>query len=74
MFCLILIIRLPKYIITKKWISPLALRKRIAELIENELGFCAENHIPINSVRAGGYVGVHEVLAVGRMRKAVHCA
>lgn len=53
----------------KKVDKPSGTAKRIAELIENELGFCAENHIPINSVRAGGYVGVHEVLAVGECER-----
>ena len=53
----------------KKVDKPSGTAKRIAEVIENELPDFAENHIPINSVRAGGYVGVHEVLAVGECER-----
>lgn len=49
--------------------KPSGTAKRIAEVIENEIGSGAESHIPINSVRAGGYVGVHEVLAVGECER-----
>lgn len=51
----------------KKFDRPSGTAKRIAELIENELP--EAGHIPINSVRAGGYVGVHEVLAVGECER-----
>ncbi len=53
----------------KKADKPSGTAKRIAEVIENELPGDATNHVPINSVRAGGYVGVHEVLAVGESER-----
>ncbi len=53
----------------KKADKPSGTAKRIAEVIENELPDGAESPVPINSVRAGGYVGVHEVLAVGECER-----
>ena len=54
---------------SRKLDRPSGTAKRIAETLENELPDIPVNHIPINSVRAGGYVGVHEVLAVGDYEK-----
>ena len=46
----------------KKTDRPSGTAKIIAETIHNEI---PAGDVPVNSVRAGGYVGVHEVLAVG---------
>jgi|AGTN01.1.fsa_nt_gi dihydrodipicolinate reductase len=54
---------------SRKFDRPSGTAKRIAETLENELPDIPVNHIPINSVRAGGYIGVHEVLAVGEFEK-----
>ncbi len=48
---------------------PSGTAKRIAEALEGELPDIPVSHIPINSVRAGGFIGVHEVLAVGEYEK-----
>ncbi len=50
---------------SRKTDRPSGTAKRIAEAIESELPDIPVSHVPINSVRAGGYVGVHEVMAVG---------
>jgi 4-hydroxy-tetrahydrodipicolinate reductase len=54
---------------SRKLDRPSGTAKRIAETLESELPDIPVNHIPINSVRAGGYIGVHEVLAVGEFEK-----
>jgi 4-hydroxy-tetrahydrodipicolinate reductase len=54
---------------SRKMDRPSGTAKRIAETLENELPDIPVSHIPINSVRAGGYIGVHEVLAVGEYEK-----
>lgn len=54
---------------SRKTDRPSGTAKRIAETLENELPEIPVSHIPINSVRAGGYIGVHEVLAVGDYEK-----
>lgn len=50
---------------SKKMDIPSGTAKKIAHVLKNELQFDTDSEIPINSVRAGGYVGVHEVMAVG---------
>lgn len=52
----------------KKHDIPSGTAKRIAETIGRELPLDA-SQIPINSVRAGGYIGIHEVLAVGESER-----
>jgi 4-hydroxy-tetrahydrodipicolinate reductase len=47
---------------SKKYDIPSGTAKRIADTLERELPI---DQIPINSVRAGGYIGVHEVMAAG---------
>lgn len=54
---------------SRKTDRPSGTAKRIAETLESELPDIPVSHIPINSVRAGGYIGVHEVLAVGEYEK-----
>lgn len=54
---------------SRKKDSPSGTAKRIAETIENELPDIPVSRIPINSVRAGGYIGLHEVMAVGEYEK-----
>lgn len=49
---------------SKKTDIPSGTAKKIANVLKSELKM-EENDVPINSVRAGGYVGVHEVMAVG---------
>lgn len=49
--------------------SPSATAKRIAGVLEQELNCTNENRVPINAVRAGGYIGYHEVLAVGEYER-----
>ncbi len=49
----------------KKTDRPSSTAKRIAETIRDGLDGKKPPEIPINSVRAGGYVGVHEVLVAG---------
>jgi 4-hydroxy-tetrahydrodipicolinate reductase len=50
----------------KKKDSPSATAKRIAHALEVELG---KTSVPINAIRAGGYIGHHEVLIVGEYEK-----
>lgn len=54
---------------SRKLDRPSGTAKRIAETLESELPDIPVHTIPINSVRAGGYIGVHEVLAVGEFEK-----
>ena len=54
---------------SRKTDHPSGTAKRIAETLESELPDIPVSRIPINSVRAGGYIGVHEVLAVGEYEK-----
>ncbi len=49
--------------------SPSATAKRIAGVLECELNCTSDNKVPINAVRAGGYIGYHEVLAVGEYER-----
>jgi len=49
--------------------APSATAKRIAEAIGRELGLKGEGAVPIHAVRAGGYIGRHEVLIVGEYEK-----
>ncbi len=49
----------------KKADKPSGTAKKIAALLEKGLHMEIGEHVPINSVRAGGYIGVHEVMAVG---------
>jgi len=46
--------------------APSATAKRIAHALELELG---RTSLPINAIRAGGYIGHHEVLIVGEYEK-----
>lgn len=48
----------------KKMDRPSGTAKIIAKTLENELEMAPDKHIPIHSIRAGGYVGLHEVLLV----------
>lgn len=50
---------------SKKTDSPSGTAKKIAALLEKELHMSPDEHVPVSSVRAGGYVGIHEVMAVG---------
>ena len=52
----------------KKRDIPSGTAKRIADTLERELP-PDSSQIPINSVRAGGYIGVHEVMAAGECEK-----
>ncbi|HOV69095.1 MAG TPA: 4-hydroxy-tetrahydrodipicolinate reductase [Clostridia bacterium] len=52
----------------KKLDRPSGTAKKIAKAIENELLYNKKS-VPINSVRAGGYVGVHEVLIAGECER-----
>ncbi len=54
---------------SRKLDKPSGTAKRIAETLQSELPDIPVSPIPINSVRAGGYIGVHEVLAVGEYEK-----
>lgn len=54
---------------SRKLDRPSGTAKRIAETLESELPDIPVSRIPINSVRAGGYIGMHEVLAVGEYEK-----
>ncbi len=49
--------------------APSATAKRIADTLENELYRRGEATVPIHAVRAGGYIGHHEVLIVGENEK-----
>jgi 4-hydroxy-tetrahydrodipicolinate reductase len=49
--------------------SPSATAKRIAGVLEQELSCAGDNRVPINAVRAGGYIGYHEVMAVGEYER-----
>jgi 4-hydroxy-tetrahydrodipicolinate reductase len=51
----------------KKRDIPSGTAKRIADTLERELS--GSSQIPINSVRAGGYIGVHEVMAAGECER-----
>jgi len=51
----------------KKRDIPSGTAKRIANTLERELP--SSSQIPINSVRAGGYIGVHEVMAAGECER-----
>lgn len=53
---------------SKKYDIPSGTAKRIADTLERELPLNV-HQVPINSVRAGGYIGVHEVLAAGESEK-----
>jgi 4-hydroxy-tetrahydrodipicolinate reductase len=46
----------------KKMDKPSGTAKIIARTLERDLHMPADRHIPIHSLRAGGYVGIHEVL------------
>jgi len=48
----------------KKMDRPSGTAKIIARTLEKELDMEPDTHIPIHSIRAGGYVGLHEVLLV----------
>ena len=52
----------------KKYDIPSGTAKKIAEAIERELPSNC-NDVPINSVRAGGYVGIHEVMIAGECER-----
>jgi 4-hydroxy-tetrahydrodipicolinate reductase len=54
---------------SKKTDIPSGTAKKISDVLENELQLDGENPVPINSVRAGGYVGIHEVIAVGEFER-----
>jgi len=49
---------------SKKMDRPSGTAKIIAKTLEEELEMAPDKHIPIHSIRAGGYVGLHEVLLV----------
>ena len=49
---------------SKKTDRPSGTAKIIAGTLEKELDMPPDKHIPIHSIRAGGYVGLHEVLLV----------
>ncbi len=49
---------------SKKMDRPSGTAKIIARTLEDELEMAPDKHIPIHSIRAGGYVGLHEVLLV----------
>lgn len=49
----------------KKMDIPSGTAKKIRKILRNTLPDGQTREIPVHSVRAGGYVGVHEVLAVG---------
>ena len=49
----------------QKMDRPSSTAKRIAETVHDGLDKSYRHEIPINSVRAGGYVGVHDVLIAG---------
>lgn len=49
--------------------SPSATAKRIAGAIGRELGYKGEESVPIHALRAGGYIGRHEVIIVGEYEK-----
>lgn len=49
----------------KKADAPSGTAKKIAALLERELHLEPDEKVPVHSVRAGGYVGVHEVMIVG---------
>lgn len=52
----------------KKRDIPSGTAKRIADTLERDLpASCPQ--IPINSVRAGGYIGIHEVMAAGECER-----
>lgn len=46
----------------KKMDKPSGTAKIIARTLEKELDMPQDRHVPIHSLRAGGYVGIHEVL------------
>jgi len=50
---------------SKKTDIPSGTAKKISQVLNHELQIDPGSEIPINSVRAGGYVGIHEVMAVG---------
>jgi 4-hydroxy-tetrahydrodipicolinate reductase len=52
----------------KKRDIPSGTAKRIADTLEMELP-AGSSQIPINSVRAGGYIGIHEVIAAGECER-----
>lgn len=52
----------------KKRDIPSGTAKRIADELERELP-ASSSQIPINSVRAGGYIGIHEVMAAGECER-----
>jgi len=47
---------------SKKMDKPSGTAKIIARTLERELDMPSDRHVPIHSLRAGGYVGIHEVL------------
>jgi len=49
----------------KKADSPSGTAKKIATLLERELHLEPDEKVPVHSVRAGGFVGVHEIMIVG---------
>jgi 4-hydroxy-tetrahydrodipicolinate reductase len=49
----------------KKVDAPSGTAKKIAAMLEQELHLEPDEKVPVNSVRAGGYVGVHEIMIVG---------
>jgi 4-hydroxy-tetrahydrodipicolinate reductase len=52
----------------KKHDIPSGTAKRIAESLERDLPLSSCS-VPINSVRAGGYIGIHEVVAAGECER-----
>lgn len=54
---------------SKKADIPSGTAKIISRAIENELS--TDTDIPINSVRAGGHIGIHEVMAAGENEEIV---
>lgn len=53
---------------SKKHDIPSGTAKRIADSLERDLPVTSPS-VPINSVRAGGYIGVHEVIAAGECER-----
>lgn len=49
----------------KKKDRPSGTAKVLAATLENELEMEPNTHVPIHSIRAGGYIGLHEVLLAG---------
>ncbi len=56
---------------SKKADIPSGTAKIISQAIESELDPAYDQSIPINSVRAGGHIGIHEVMAAGENEEIV---